>query len=123
MAWKHRITNIDIENRTADCSTCGKVSIHKKGGGQYRCATNAKAAARVNRFKDKYSLDITVTDVPTNCEVCGGSTRIAYDHDHTTGKHRGWLCMKCNTALGLVNDDIEILHKLIMYLQQKTIAM
>jgi hypothetical protein len=31
--------------------------------------------------------------------------RLFMDHDHRTGKFRGWLCRRCNTALGLVFDD------------------
>ena len=36
------------------------------------------------------------------CELCGTvpKTRgLQWDHDHKTGKHRGWLCWKCNRAL------------------------
>jgi hypothetical protein len=56
---------------------------------------------------------------PDACEVCGrvATTRALHlDHDHRTGAFRGWLCNNCNTVLGLVADDVEILDKLIVYL-------
>jgi hypothetical protein len=53
---------------------------------------------------------------PSKCEICGGNGQICFDHCHKTGKARGWICMNCNTILGKVNDDVEILKKLINYL-------
>lgn len=38
------------------------------------------------------------------------------DHNHETGKIRGLLCSKCNTALGLVNEDPATLRRLMAYL-------
>lgn len=43
----------------------------------------------------------------------------AVDHDHATGKIRGLLCGSCNTALGLVKDNPDILKRLMDYLTQK----
>jgi hypothetical protein len=34
------------------------------------------------------------------CECCGKITRLYLDHDHVTGQCRGWLCHRCNQALG-----------------------
>jgi hypothetical protein len=52
------------------------------------------------------------------CEVCGaGDVKIVYDHDHSTGDFRGWICFNCNTALGHARDNIEVLKKLINYLE------
>lgn len=39
------------------------------------------------------------------------------DHNHTTGKVRGLLCTKCNTALGLLKDSPSILHRAQIYLE------
>jgi len=39
------------------------------------------------------------------------------DHDHKTGKIRGLLCPKCNMAIGLFKDNIELLKIAINYLE------
>jgi hypothetical protein len=54
---------------------------------------------------------------PKTCEVCGSSGKIMFEHDHTTGKFRGWLCGCCNTALGMVKDRPDILRALALYLE------
>ena len=40
------------------------------------------------------------------------------DHDHVTGKIRGILCRKCNTALGMIGDDLKIARLLVAYLEK-----
>jgi hypothetical protein len=39
------------------------------------------------------------------------------DHCHETGKFRGWLCHKCNRALGGFDDDTKTLWRAIKYLK------
>ena len=64
---------------------------------------------------------------PYLCEVCGypelvhhsrtgDLKKLSFDHDHATGKFRGWLCHGCNIALGAVSDRPEVLLKLAEYL-------
>jgi hypothetical protein len=61
------------------------------------------------------------------CAICGttekgearGKLRYwSVDHDHKTGAIRALLCQKCNTLLGLANDDTEVLHRAIRYLKE-----
>jgi hypothetical protein len=43
--------------------------------------------------------------------------RLALDHDHTTGEFRGFLCQKCNQAIGLLNDSPELLRIAAEYIE------
>ena len=54
------------------------------------------------------------------CPICDKEThKVVLDHNHSTGKFRGWLCNDCNNALGKFNDDIDFLKKAIKYLKKK----
>ena len=56
---------------------------------------------------------------PSKCPVCKrDGIRICMDHDHKTGKMRGWLCDKCNVTLGRVDDSPKILLALIKYINE-----
>jgi hypothetical protein len=44
------------------------------------------------------------------------SNKLFIDHCHETGKVRGLLCSKCNHAVGLLNDDTDLLQKAINYI-------
>lgn len=48
----------------------------------------------------------------------GQLQKLTVDHCHTTGKIRGLLCRTCNSALGKLKDNIEILNKAIDYLRK-----
>ncbi len=84
-----------------------------------------KRKIRYNITQEQY---ITMLEEQHNCcAACnkpfhgkgGNSLAPAIDHDHKTGKIRGILHQSCNKALGLVDDDIELLDKLIQYLREQ----
>jgi len=43
---------------------------------------------------------------------------LAVDHNHDTGEIRGLLCTDCNTGLGLLQDDPELLKLALSYLEE-----
>ncbi len=58
---------------------------------------------------------------PTHCELDGRPLepgKIHLDHDHTTGAFRGWLCNRCNLALGHLGDNIKGLERALAYLRR-----
>lgn len=116
---RHSLTDINIGLMTATCAVCGIVRIRYQGKTRVRCVNKLNELKRIYRFRKEHGIDIRLTKPDDTREICGGMVRIAYDHDHQTGEFRGWLCMKCNTALGLVGDDITILNKMINYLKRK----
>lgn len=58
----------------------------------------------------------------STCECCGNLSKIAMtlDHDHNTGKFRGWLCRKCNTNIAGLGDNIDGVKKALAYLERNT---
>jgi hypothetical protein len=58
---------------------------------------------------------------PAYCECCGQDNTVRnslhFDHDHASGRFRGWICHGCNVALGVLKDDINRLELLIIYLK------
>jgi hypothetical protein len=61
------------------------------------------------------------------CGICGkgfAASRLnnsngCYDHNHLTGKGRGWLCPDCNSGIGLLGDNPRILDAAAAYLRSK----
>jgi hypothetical protein len=43
---------------------------------------------------------------PDACEICGKVKKLNADHDHETGKFRGWLCTRCNVMLAACGDNL-----------------
>ncbi len=49
---------------------------------------------------------------------CAARARLGVDHCHTTKKVRGLLCVKCNNAIGLFNDDPQLARRASEYLSK-----
>lgn len=57
------------------------------------------------------------------CAICNKSEKdmkiaMSIDHNHITGKVRGLLCINCNTALGQLKEDKQIMNNMIKYVEK-----
>jgi hypothetical protein len=60
--------------------------------------------------------------IPGNCPICNNyTTTWILDHCHFDNVFRGYICNSCNLGIGRFNDDVNILHKAIEYLNKNTI--
>lgn len=104
-------------------SICKKCSSERS---KYRYANGDSYAVRLQRL---YGLSVNeyeqmYAEANGCCQVCGVSEeslnkRLAVDHCHATGKVRGLLCSKCNTALGQLDDSLEKISSLYSYLNER----
>jgi len=78
------------------------------------------------RYKREYGITLKEYDEMFEkqdglCAVCGLpeiNRRLAVDHDHDTQKIRGLLCARCNTVLGLMEDNIGTMSRAIEYIER-----
>jgi len=98
----------------------GKIGLQHKCKS---CSTKVRKQYYKPHSSIRYKLKLTQREVdvitaPGQCAVCGSTERLCIDHCHDTEKPRGLLCHKCNTALGLLDDDVQRILKLSQYLAQ-----
>lgn len=58
------------------------------------------------------------------CAICGSKDEeksLAVDHCHITNKIRELLCTRCNRAIGLFEDDFQLIYKAAAYLEKHNV--
>lgn len=81
------------------------------------------------RVLKKYALTLeeynTMLEAQNHsCAIChcaqkmAQTTKMYVDHSHITGKVRGLLCHKCNTGIGMLNDDLKTIENAVAYLKK-----
>lgn len=98
---------------------------HVRNPDSWRRSAMKKYGMTLDEFKEMSAKQ------KDKCAICGekeirkrkngipGTTPLHIDHDHNTGIIRGLICHRCNSALGLMRDDIKILYAAIKYLESK----
>lgn len=65
--------------------------------------------------------DQMMQDQGGGCAICGlkekRGTRLHVDHVHDTGKVRGLLCTNHNVAIGMLQDNVELIKRVIAYIE------
>ena len=83
--------------------------------------------AKCKRLRKKYGITLEDYNRIKNeqknaCKICfkpfiSNKNNTHVDHCHKTGKIRGLLCSNCNTALGLLKDNLESINRAMLYLK------
>lgn len=79
-----------------------------------------------NRFGlSEEQFDALLSAYGRACNICGGEEtrdrRLCLDHDHDTGRIRGFLCCRCNLMLGRFRDDPSLFERAAKYLRHPPI--
>ena len=122
----------DKEGDTKKCSKCKTVlplnAFSDCHGGTYKRPECKKCMRDMANSRELIRKKYGMPDENTyRCPICLGNaeevgdlqkrTAWVLDHCHKNNTFRGWLCHKCNRALGNFNDDIAILKRAIKYLK------
>lgn len=86
-----------------------------------------RLASKKNRLRTRYGLTLEEFDARLlaqggGCAICGiKKNQLArdfhVDHNHETGQVRGLLCFACNTGIGKLGDDPDLLEAAAAYLR------
>jgi hypothetical protein len=98
--------------------------IDKKGKIRNQERDRVNYIRRVYKVDFDEALDLYKKTTTGNCEVCGkyaekNGKALSVDHCHSNGHVRGVLCDKCNTGLGMFEDNINYMKNAIKYLNKK----
>ena len=122
-------------NRCSDKSRQHIQKYNKSKSGRlaakkYRNTKKGRLANKISQLKTKYGLSLLRFNMLFHkqegcCAICGKhqselKVNLSVDHDHQTGKVRGLLCFNCNTGMGNLGDNTELLLKAVAYLKGAT---
>ena len=116
--------------RNTHCRAC---QASKMRDWRARNADHIQKQQRKDWLNRKYGISLAEYDEILGaqggrCAICreegsvlrDGSTRLAVDHDHATGRVRGILCLSCNQAIALLEQYDHWIENALTYLAFRT---
>lgn len=133
---KFQRTGTLLKDGKKQCTVCGEFKnetefhahqkqIDKLYPACKTCACNRRRA-RKYKMTDEEFINFTTGD--KNCEICNNPISnnrrlnsiesLCVDHCHKTGKIRGVLCSNCNSAIGFLKENPEIIKAALKYIEK-----
>ena len=112
------------KGHTSRCKECDRKDWVKryKPGLQRAYKLQAKYGLSLKDYQsllDKQNGLCAICKQPETSKSRSGKLKsLAVDHCHITGKVRGLLCHHCNTGIGKLKDNVELLESAIKYLKE-----
>jgi hypothetical protein len=120
------------------CTECGiekpveEFHLNSSGYRRSRCkpchsvrtaSQQSRSGYKRARHLSKYGLTVQtyaalVAAQDGRCAACGVRSELVVDHCHASGAVRGLLCIRCNTALGVIENQ-ELVDQLQTYLRMR----
>lgn len=132
--WQKK--NKDLINaRVRKRAQTDKIFRDKKNEATKKWRTNNRVkylrGKKDNRLRKTYGITLVEFEIMLEtqngvCLICGlpeikEKDNLSVDHCHSTNKVRGLLCSKCNTAIGLFDEDINRILKAIEYIKEHNV--
>ena len=104
----NRIKKGGVITKRPSCKSCRKVK-------------DGKSISSSDR--KKWEKNKPIHNSLFQCQICKknlivGVSKIVLDHNHKTGKVRGYICESCNTGIGRFDDDPNIVKNAIDWLSE-----
>lgn len=87
----------------------GRASICKA------CGSQASTASRYRLTRQEFSEMQARQN--GKCAICKLKRKLVVDHNHQTGNVRALLCQNCNSAIGQMLENVDVLRAAIAYLE------
>ena len=100
--------------------------IKRRSHDKHREKRNAYSRAYIKAHPDKSRLSTRKASGITGatgearegeCPICLKVGPLVCDHDHETGRIRGWICKHCNMGIGQIGDSLEAVRRAVAYLE------
>jgi hypothetical protein len=132
---KTKLKNGFVILKTRKCSKCDKEKPNtteyfniRNFGKSQRTRSICRECSKEYSIKRHYikNYNLTKEDIEklkyeqkNSCAICKTTLiKLVVDHDHETNIVRGLLCDRCNTGIGSLKEDLNILNKAIEYLKK-----
>jgi hypothetical protein len=111
-------------NGDSYCGACKAIRYNafRKSNPEKVALYSRRSRVRITYGLEPKEYDELLFKQNNGCAICAEKPKtksLHVDHCHTTGTVRGLLCHGCNTAIGLLKEDKDIMQKAIKYLETK----
>lgn len=120
---KKTISCFGKNRRTKDgfhyyCKLCRSIHNSKEWPKQKKQHKNKRLQRTYGITLDDYNnMYNQQNGVCAICGIKGKAKGLQVDHSHKTGKVRGLLCVSCNTILGKVENNLNLIPNMLNYLK------
>lgn len=125
--YVHLLQNLEVTTMTAVCKHCGPVEVYyRRDKDVYACKSARRAYQADYQLRRAYGITLEQKEDMLKkqgdmCAICSKTIDLFtahVDHIHGTKIIRGILCGTCNQALGLFQDNEEVILSALEYLRE-----